>query len=195
MYVWGTIAGVAFLVIALVHIARKLIETSTRRRRLQILARVKAIGPQFCRNEVADVEAVCTLGDFSVAYNRFRKDVEEGKRKMTDRVVLWVNPTLTFWKNGAQTLMHTGPIDVGENFFQSLARDLLCMQNITKEEMEEVGLSWDDVLSFLVVTDGRLFVPFAGGMPKLEEQMEFYGRWKSHDDLFKHFRAQCKLWS
>lgn len=145
------------------------------------LAKAKAVGLIIRRNTFLGVLAICAEEDFCSAYQLYCDEVEKGKRKATDKVVINASPTFTFWyKAEAQTMMHVGVDSEGEEFINSLIKRIT---GVTKYEVN--AMTWHSILDSLVATDSRLFVPFAGGMPDLEWQVKFYGR-KSLDEFHQH---------
>lgn len=154
------------------------------RKKRKTIAKARKIGPLLRVNRINNVVAICSEEDFRSAYERYRKDVEEGKIKASERVVLKVLPTFTFWKSyGAQTMMHTGGSKDGETFAAPIFERIL---GVTAEEMDSLGDACKEkVMRSLIIEDGRLFVPFAGGVS--EEQEKFYGK-KSLDDFREFLR-------
>ena len=138
----------------------------------EMIARAINLRGTFHWHRHENVLAVCTDSDFQSAFNVYKKEVEEGKRKRVDKIVLWVAPTFTFGgKLGAQTLMHV----CSEEDAMPLIEELLVVATgIRKEDVSEYA--FNKAFRKLFCTDGRLFVPFSGGIPDAERQELFFGQ-------------------
>ena len=138
-------------------------------------ARAKVMGPLLRYRTHDGVTALCLESDFQRAYQGYLQDVEDKKRKASDKVSLWVSETFTFYDfDRFQTMMHTGSKDDKEALIELVMSQALGM---TKRSFVIFDYTdWMEVQNYLVVFDERLFVPFAGGMSKLAEQEKFYRR-------------------
>ncbi len=156
---------------AIWQIKQKYLSVRSGRKIKKAYARAKEIGPLFRCNDCSGVLAICKESDFSSEYDKYCKGVEEKLREATDKVVIHPLHTFTFWtKDSAQTMMHTGSMSDMEKIAEALSKKII---GITREE---AGADWQDIMKIIIIRDGRLFVPFSGGMPNLEEQKKLHKR-------------------
>jgi len=153
----------------------------------EIIARAKQIGCIARWNIVAHVRAIVANDDFLVAYNQYYDEVHSGKRKLTDKIRLNVKPTFTFWlATEAETPMHTGTGAKCEDYH---IINPLIEAAIGVKQNNVNYWAYDKARDILFVKDARIFVPFAGGMPNVEEQVKFYGR-TTPEEAKAHFASK-----
>lgn len=137
-----------------------------------MVAKAKKVGVVLRYNEVAGVLGLCSERDFQAGYQKFLDQVAAGEKKVTDKVVVFGFNTFTFWKRvESQTLIHTGNTEQLEKIVNALIEAAI---GFKKEDVD--GVFYQFARDILLSHDSRLFVPFAGGMPNLPWQEEFYGR-------------------
>lgn len=134
-----------------------------------LVAKARAVGRTLCSNYKGGVLGLCFATDFDKAYAEFIRDVENGDRKRTDRVVLHVKPTFTFWRNeNSQRLAHTG----GDEELRSLVWEIV--ERFTGSSTRGIDTkAVEAAFREMVVEDGRLFVPFCDATAERSEKLGY----------------------
>ena len=178
------------LIIAMIVIGPSLLRDRRERKKVEELRkRVQKAGTLFRHYSYDGVNAICAEEDFQKAYRQFYQDVKDGKRKPTEKVVLMVKPTFTFYsKTQAECPMHLGYCSAGEQVIQELIEQVIGTK-LTMENSEYGAFEFNMTRNFCAVYDTRLFVPFAGGIPNADEQVKFYGK-KTLEEMREYFLSK-----
>jgi len=164
---------IAWAVWVLVSLIRHEIKIARGRKRgAAMLRRARETGVLVRVNTVAGVTAVCAEKDFTEAYAQYYQGVQERTLSATTKVVLWVKPTFTF-RSSAEVEV---PLHTGERMDMDKIVDALVRSATGFGKADVDYRPFCDARDCLVVFDGRLFVPFAGGVPDAKKQEEFYGK-------------------